>query len=129
MIKQARLLFSLFWVLAIVINTAAGVPPTRDASDFPQGTYTAGEFAIWFGDKGQFRVSKGEEVQVEGEYTVEKDQLTLMDKSGPLACTGEGMAKGTYRWKYEAEMLTFTIVDDKCSGRSAALPQPWKRKK
>lgn len=130
MIKQARLLFSLFCLLAVGINTAAGVPSTREASDFPQGTYTAGEFAILFGDKGQFRVSKGEEVQVEGEYTVEKDQLTLMDKSGPLACTGEGMAKGTYRWKFEAEMLTFTIVDDKCAGRSAALPsQPWKRNK
>ena len=130
MIKQARLLFSLFWVLAIVTNTAGGIAPARAASDFPKGTFTAGEFTIFFGDKGEFRVSQGEEVPVEGDYTIEKDLVTLIDKRGPLACTGEGMDKGTYRWKYEAEMLTFTKADDKCPGRSAALPsQPWKRKK
>ena len=129
MIIKVRPLFSLFWVLAIVINTA-GVALARGASDFPQGTYTAGEFTILFGDKGQFRVSKGEEVQVEGAYIIEKEQVTLIDKSGPLACMGEKAAKGTYQWKYEAETLTFTIVNDNCSGRSTAVAsQPWKRKK
>ncbi len=129
MIRRARLLSILFSVLVFVTNTAVGVALPRDASDFPQGTYTAGEFAIFFGDKGQFRVSKGEETLVEGEYTIAKDQVTLMDKRGPLSCV-EGAAKGTYRWKYEAETLTFTKVDDPCPGRSDALAsQPWKRKK
>lgn len=41
-------------------------------------------------DKGQFRVSKGEEVLVEGEYTVKGDQLQLTDKRGPIACTAAG---------------------------------------
>ena len=130
MIKQARLFFSLFWVLAVVTSTAGGIAPARDESNFPKGTYTAGEFTIFFGDKGEFRVTQGEEMQVEGDYTVDKDLLTLIDKRGPLACTGAGMDKGTYRWKYEAEVLTFTKVNDECSGRSAALPaEPWKRKK
>ncbi|MCA1576965.1 MAG: hypothetical protein LC794_06330 [Acidobacteria bacterium] len=129
MIKRACLLFTLFSALVVVTNTAVGVAPARDASDFPQGTYTVGEFTIFFGDKGQFRVSKGEETLVEGEYTIEKDQITLIDKRGPLSCV-EGAAKGTYRWKYETETLTFTKVDDPCPGRSDALAaQPWKRKK
>ena len=129
MMKRARLLFGLFLVLAFITNIAVGVAPARAAWDFPQGTYTAGEFAIVFGDKGQFRVSKGEETQVEGEYTIAKDQLTLVDKGGPMAC-GEGAEKGTYRWKHEADTLTFVKVDDPCEGRSQALPsQPWKRKK
>jgi hypothetical protein len=130
MIKQATLLFGLFLVLAFVTaNTAVGVAPAHDAWDFPQGTYTAGAFTIVFGDKGQFRVSHGEDAQVEGEYIIEKDQITLIDKAGPMAC-GEGTEKGTYRWKYEADTLTFIKVDDQCSGRSGALPaHPWKRKK
>ena len=128
MIRRARLLFTLFSILIFVTNTASGFAPAHDTSEFPQGTYTAGEFTIVFGDKGQFRVSQGEQMQVEGEYTVEKDQVTLMDKRGPMAC-GEGADKGTYRWKYEAETLTFTKVDDPCEGRSQALPsQGWKRK-
>jgi hypothetical protein len=129
MIRRAALLFTLFSVLVLVTNTAVAVGQARDVSDFPRGTYTAGEFTIFFGDKGKFRVSLGGEVQVEGEYTIEKDRLTLTDKSGPLAC-GDGTEKGTYRWKPEAEMLTLIKVDDQCPGRSAALPaQPWKRKK
>ena len=129
MIKRSRLLFTLLWVMLVVTITGVGIAAARAAWDFPQGSYTAGEFTIFFGDKGQFRVSQGETTQVEGEYTIEKDQLTLIDKRGPMAC-GEGTEKGTYRWKYEAQTLTFTKVDDACSGRSEALPaHPWKRKK
>ncbi len=130
MIKQARLLFSLLWVLAVVMNSAGGVTPSQGMSHFPRGTYTAGDYTMVFGNKGQFRVSKREELQVEGEYTVNGDQVTLIDKRGPFACTTAGQQTGKYRWKYEAEMLTFTVLDDKCEGRSADLPaQPWKHKK
>ena len=129
MIKRSRLLFTLLWVLLVVTITGVGITAARAAWDFPQGSYTAGEFTIFFGDKGQFRVSNTEGVQVEGEYTIEKDQLTLIDKRGPMAC-GEGTEKGMYRWKYETDTLTFIKVDDQCSGRSGALPaHPWKRKK
>jgi hypothetical protein len=134
MIKQAKVLFAIFWVLAVVTNLSARGAPTFTAADFPQGTYASGdgEYTIVFADKGRFRVSikKGEEVVVEGEYTVKGEQLTLTDKSGRLACTGGGAETGTYRWKYEGDMLTFSKVEDKCGARSAALTaEPWKRKK
>ena len=122
MMKQAKVLFTIFSVLAVVTNVYA--------ADFPQGTYTSGEYTIVFADKGQFRVSTGEELVVEGEYTIKGEQLTLTDKRGRLACMGEGMATATYAWKYEREMLTLSKVDDQCDGRSAGLTAgPWKRKK
>jgi hypothetical protein len=122
MIKQAKVLFFIFWVLAAVTNLYA--------ADFPQGTYASGEYTIVFADKGQFRVSTGDELVVEGEYTVKGEQLILTDKRGRLACTGEGMETATYAWKYEGEMLTFSKVKDECPGRSAGLTAgPWKRKK
>ena len=122
MFKQAKVLLTTFWVLAVVTNLYA--------ADFPQGTYASGEYTITFADKGQFRVSTGDELVVEGEYTVKGEQLILTDKRGRLACTGEGMATATYGWKYEGEMLTLTKVEDSCPGRSAGLTAgPWKRKK
>ena len=122
MINQAKLLFIIFWVFAVATNLYA--------PDFPQGTYTSGEYTIVFADKGQFRVNTAEELVVEGEYMVKGEQLILTDKRGSLACTGEGMETGTYGWKYEGEMLTLSKVEDKCPGRSAGLTAgPWKRKK
>ena len=122
MIKQAKVLFTIFCVFVFLTHSYA--------ADFPQGTYTSSEYTIVFADKGQFRVSTGEELVVEGEYTVKGEQLMLTDKRGPLACTGEGMETATYRWKYEGEMMTLSKVEDKCSGRSAGLTAgPWKRKK
>ena len=122
MVKLATVLISVFWVFSVATNLFA--------ADLPQGTYASGDYTIVFADKGQFRVLTGEEVVVEGEYTVKGEQLMLTDKRGRLACTGEGMATATYRWKYEGEALTLTKVEDKCSGRSAGLTAgPWKRKK
>lgn len=122
MIKQAKVLFTIVWVLAVATNLYA--------ADFPQGTYASGEYTIVFADKGQFRVSTGEELVVEGEYKVKGEQLILTDKRGRLACMGEGMETATYGWKYEGEMLTLSKVEDKCPGRSAGLTAgPWKRKK
>ena len=122
MIKQAKVLITIFWVLAVVTNIYA--------ADFPQGTYTSGEYTIVFADKGQFRVSTGEELVVEGEYTVKGEHLMLTDKRGRFACTGEGTDTATYAWKFERETLTLSKVEDKCPGRSSGLTAgPWKRKK
>ena len=119
--KQAKVLFTIIGVLAVVTNVYA--------ADFPQGTYTSGQYTIVFADKGQYRVSTGEELVVEGEYTVKGEQLILTDKRGRLAC-GEGMEAATYTWKYERETLTLSKVEDQCEGRSAGLTAgPWKRKK
>ena len=122
MVKQATVLITVFWLFAVVTNLFP--------ADFPQGTYASGEYTIVFADKGQFRVLTGEELVVEGEYTVKGEQLMLTDKRGRLACKGEGMATATYGWKYEGETLTLSKVEDKCTGRSAGLTAgPWKRKK
>jgi hypothetical protein len=122
MIKPAKVLFTIFCLLVFVTHLYA--------ADFLQGTYSSGEYTIVFADKGQYRVSTGEELVVEGEYTVKGEQLILTDKRGRLACTGDGMAMATYAWKYEGEMMTLSKVEDKCEGRSAGLTAgPWKRKK
>ena len=46
MIKRGQVLFTIFLVLGVVTNLYA--------ADFPQGTYTSGEYTIVFADKGSF---------------------------------------------------------------------------
>ncbi len=130
MIKRAKLFLSPFQVLALMICAVVGTSLAFAAADFPLGAYAFNEYTIVFADKGQFRVSKGEAVMVEGEYTLKGDQLQLTDKKGPIACTKAGQESGTYRWQYEGEVLTLSKVEDNCQGRAAALTaQPWKRQK
>ncbi|MDQ3253413.1 MAG: hypothetical protein M3R15_05825 [Acidobacteriota bacterium] len=130
MINRANLLSSPFRALILVTCAAVGATIAFAAADFPLGSYAIEGYAIVFADEGKFRVNKGDEVLVEGEYTVKGDRLQLTDKHGPIACTREGHETGTYGWKYEGEALTLSKVEDKCEGRAAAMTaRPWKRKK
>lgn len=130
MSKRSGLLLASFCAVMFLICVTAEASPGFAAVSFPLGEYTVGEFAIVFDEKGQFRVSKGGEMAVEGEYTVKSDQLELTDKRGPFSCAGAGHETGIYKWKYEGEILTLSKVADECDGRSAAMTaQPWKRKK
>ncbi len=130
MINRTNLLSRPFRALTLVICAVVGASIAFAATDFPLGSYTVEGYAIIFADEGKFRVSKGDEVLVEGEYTVKGDRLQLTDKRGVIACTGDGQETGTYGWKYEGDVLTLSKVEDKCEGRSAAMTaRPWKRKK
>jgi len=116
--------------LALWAYAAGAAARAPAAAAFPQGVYAAEEYTMTFADAGQFRVSVGEKVMVEGEYTIKGDRLRLTDKRGPIACTRAGQETGTYGWKYDGETLTLAKIEDPCEPRSAALTaQPWKRTK
>ena len=51
-----------------------------------------------------------------GSSTVSGNKVTLVDKVGPLRCTGSS-ATGTYSWKLTGKTLKFTKVEDSCGGR------------
>jgi hypothetical protein len=101
------------------------------AADFPTGMYEVKEapYTLSFGDKGQFLVNTGETLRVTGHYSVKAGQLRLTDQTGPWACTKAGEQAGTYAWKYENAVLTFSKVEDKCEDRVRSLVNlAWKRK-
>jgi hypothetical protein len=103
-------------VLALSMALAAEKP-------FPVGTYAAEgqKLTIAFDDKGEFRVTQGETLQVTGQYAAKEGQLQITDKQGPWACTKAGEQTGTYRWKYENSVLTFRKVADHCDDRVQSL--------
>jgi hypothetical protein len=100
------------------------------AAEFPLGSYTAHKsITLTFEREGQFRVLDGKETVVTGDYHVKGDQLELIDKGGPWACTKDGEQSGTYSWKLDHAVLTLTKVADLCVARAGTLtPATWQAK-
>ena len=74
---------------------------------------------VSFESDGKMSVSREGEIVVEGVYTVDKDQITLNDKRGPMACIDAG--PGKFQWKFDGKALTFKLIEDPCGGRANAL--------
>jgi hypothetical protein len=116
---------------ALAICSTLALSPAL-AAEFPTGTYEAKEapYTVRFDGKGQFHVNKGETLEVSGNYSVNTGELQLTDTQGPWACTKAGEQTGTYAWKYENAVLTFSKVADKCEDRVKSLVNlAWKRQK
>ena len=114
----------------VAIGATLAIAPALAATRFPAGTYVneGSSVTATFDDKGNVHVKKGGELEVEGSYAFKADQVELTDNSGPWACTEPGQKSGTYHWTYDKGMLTFSIVSDKCKGRSGDLTgKPWKK--
>ena len=98
------------------------------ASNFPVGDYAAGEIVMHFDASGHVRLTQGKQVLVDGDFTVDGNNIRLTDKSGPMACA-KGEETGVYRWTLDHDALTLAKIDDKCEGRSGDIvAQPWKRR-
>lgn len=91
----------------------------------------AGQWGMTFAAENQYRISKDGNVLVEGRFASTKEQLTLTDEKGPLACSPQsGLETGTYKWSYEEKKLTLTAVEDGCEGRRFILTlHPWRKEK
>lgn len=96
------------------------------AADFPAGTYVASGVDVTFDHAGHFHTTVNGTTMVEGDYAVSGEQLKFSDKRGPWACPAG--QTGTYRWKADADTLTFGKVADACADRVNTLtPHPWKK--
>jgi len=118
-------------VCALAICSTLAFSPAF-AADFPTGTYAAKKapYTLSFDEKGQFHVNKGDTLEVAGSYSAKASELELTDSSGPWACTKAGEQTGTYAWKYENAVLTFSKVADKCEDRARSLIKlAWKAQK
>ena len=93
------------------------------AADLPPGTYTADGVkpTMTLDEKGQFRVEEGGKMLVTGKYATKGGQIQFTDKNGPWACTKDAEKTGTYQWKYQNSVLTFSKVTDGCTDRVTSL--------
>ena len=64
-------------------------------------------------------------VVVRSTITVVKDTLSVSDFDGQYSCPN---TTGKYRFSLEGDMLHFTLVEDPCEGRAAAITTgKWKK--
>lgn len=128
--RTRNTVFARFATCIVFAGATLAIAPACAAARFPAGAYASegSSVTLTFDDKGNVRVKKGDELEVEGSYAFKADQVELTDNSGPWACTEPGQKSGTYRWTYDKGMLTFSIVADKCKGRSEDLTgKSWKK--
>jgi hypothetical protein len=93
---------------------------TALAADFPTGSYEAKGIVITFATAQKWHLTQGKDTVVSGTYSVKGDQLEITDVDGPWACKA-GQQTGTYAWKVDNAVLTFTKVADACKDRSDPL--------
>lgn len=117
-------------MLAIVLVVATPGALAAGTSNFPAAGYEAGGHTLSFDGKGRFQLTNDSDkkVLVDGAYAVKGGEISLTDRSGPYACTGD-KAAGTYRWEVVDEGLRLTKVTDPCDDRSGDLTAAvWSKK-
>ncbi len=83
-----------------------------------------------FDAHGHYRASINNTTMVEGNYTVNGDQMQLSDTGGPWACTKAGEQTGSYRWKSAGNELSLSKIADSCEDRVQTLTQhAWKKQR
>ena len=127
--KPTRFTTNLLVTFTLVATLFTTLSSARVYGDdkFPAGKFITGPFTVSFESDGKMSVTREGEIVVEGVYTVEKDQITLTDKRGPMACIDAG--PGKFQWKFDGKALTFKLIEDPCEGRAGALTsQPLNKK-
>ena len=61
---------------------------------------------------------------VEGDYQIEENTITFIDKKGPISCQPGN--KGKYKFIMDAKGLKLEMIEENCPGRKALATNPWK---
>ncbi len=109
--------FNLLGAVALLVSFMCALGFAQEK--FPTGKYAVGEFTISFSSDGTTTVRRQEQVVVEGVYSATKDEITITDKRGPMACIDAG--PGKFQWKFDGKALTLKTIEDPCGGRASAL--------
>jgi len=122
---------ALFFVLTACLSPSE--PP--DLGEFPTGNYTVtfteaddvtpeivGTWSVVWRIDGDFIIGFEGDALVQGEFSVDGNQVTLTDRDGPGRCPDSG----TYEWAFQDPELTLSLVSDSCESRSEVLTtKPW----
>ena len=83
-----------------------------------------GTFAIEFQEK-TFTLSNTEgNLLVEGEYQIEENIISFVDKKGPISCQPGN--KGKYKFTAKNDQLILEMIEENCPGRKGLATNPWK---
>ena len=112
--QRVDILFSAFLVLMAITACARKATPAPTETPtpglaFPTGHFTNSDWTWDFKADGTF-ISSGVPGAETGTYIVTGDQVEI-------TCQCCGNVKGTYRWSFDGQTLTFHAIDDACFDR------------
>ncbi len=113
------------YTMSVAVEDIPSSVPDEVRSNF------VGKWEMTFAKGNKYRISKDNNVIIEGRFAATKERLTLTDEKGVLACTQQpGIETGIYKWSYKGKKLIFTTVEDGCPGRQYILTlRSWLREK
>ncbi len=84
------------------------------------------EYLIQINDDGTYALDMGKDgtFEIEGQYTVEADEITFVESTGELACPSEA---GVYKVAVEDNQLNLEVVADNCQRRVQEGELTWNR--
>jgi len=110
----------------------SAVPPTQPpaataaiALPFPTGTFAKASLTWEFNPDGTY-ITEGHTQATAGKfsgtYSVNGDHVAIQDDYTPCKDV-----VGTYAWTYDGEVLSITVVDDKCRDRANMARGKWRK--
>jgi hypothetical protein len=96
----------------------ADLPPDLNAT---MRQLLSGRWEIELTADGRYSGRTDAGARVEGRFDVAGAEVTLSGETGPSACTLPGDEIATYRWAFDGQRLTLTLVSDSCRGRVVVL--------
>lgn len=112
--------------VAVVVAAAGLLVACSGDEGFPAGTYVSaasvnglGPVTVTYHDDGTLTVEQQGELESEGTYTVDGDQIAISDSS----CGSEGQETATYTWSWDGSVLAMTTTDDACESRESTVAE------
>ena len=113
---------TIFFIL-ILCNISIFVSAQLAGNTFQLDMEEQGKFNLKF-NKGTYELLSPEGTQfVLGDYKVENNVITFMDKEGQMACAPGTVGK--YKFKVENRRLILELIEDDCPGRPTMATALW----
>lgn len=115
---------------SLVGEYSVAIPLEQIPSDLPNAPTLVGQWRISFATDGTFSATRADVgILMSGTYSVEGDQVTIVDEGGLLSCVNARASddpdvdaiEGTYRFERTGETVTLTPVEDGCALRRVLL--------
>jgi hypothetical protein len=113
-----------FFLFVILFIVTFSVNAQFEGKKYLVSVGAMGTFTIEFQEK-TFTLSNADgNLLVKGEYMVEGNTITFIDKEGPISCQPGN--KGKYIFTAEQNQLQLEMKEENCPGRKGLATSPWK---
>lgn len=124
--KEQQILITVIIGVLLVLQLAGCTSRTESSPEFPIGLFDCVEcqgFRIRYSDDGTYVVYMRGIEYITGKWYVEGDVFY----TGDSYCRDKDEMPASYKWHFDGEILTLSVIKDECSDRIDSLDgKPWR---